>query len=263
VDIPASVGTTRERSAGISEWLVAAAGEIVTVESLAESRHQRARAKLRRGEETERPGAALLERLVSAEHRRRGGGGSRGPRQPAGLLTEAELEALEAEHAEGITSAQLVAIFAERDVRLSEATFRKYVQRGLLPRSRRVGRKGKHRGSLGVYPAKTVRRVNAIKRLMGEGYTIEEIQDRFLRYTDLIEVLEESVEDVFVAFDSDLANPRFDTKARRSLKKEIAEARKTADDLLRRVGGLSERLSGPREDDLGPAGAAGSAEDLL
>jgi DNA-binding transcriptional MerR regulator len=179
------------------------------------------------------------------------------------LLTEAELEALEAEHAEGITSAQLVAIFAERDVRLSEATFRKYVQRGLLPRSRRVGRKGKHRGSLGVYPAKTVRRVNAIKRLMGEGYTIEEIQDRFLRYTDLIEVLEESVEDVFVAFDSDLANPRFDTKARRSLKKEIAEARKTADDLLRRVGGLSERLSGPREDDLGPAGAAGSAEDLL
>ena len=32
-------------------------------------------------------------------------------------------------------------IFRPKGVRLSEATFRKYVQAGLLPRSRRVGRK--------------------------------------------------------------------------------------------------------------------------
>src|SRR4029077_4261491 len=69
----------------------------------------------------------------------------------------------------------------------SEASFRKYVQQNLLPRSRRVGRKGKHRGSLGVYPAKTVRRINTVKRLMADGFTIEEIQGQFLLYTDLVE----------------------------------------------------------------------------
>ena len=46
-----------------------------------------------------------------------------------------------------------------KGVRLSEATFRKYVQAGLLPRSKRVGRKGKHRGSQGLYPVEAVRRI--------------------------------------------------------------------------------------------------------
>lgn len=250
-----SAGTHHEVGSGV--------GEPLTVKSLAESRHARSLDPLHPGEETESPKTALLDRLLRAQHRRRGGGGSRGGRRKTGLLGDAELDAIEAEHAEGITAAQVVEIFAERGLRFSEATFRKYVQRGLLPRSRRVGRKGKHRGSLGVYPPKTVRRVNAIKRLMGEGYTIEEIQDRFLRYTDLLERLEQNVDDVFTALREDLESPRFDTKARRSLEKEIAEAKKTADDLLKRVGGISERLSGPREEDLGPAGAAGSAEDLL
>ena len=173
--------------------------------------------------------------------------------------------AFEKTHAEGVTAAQLVTIFSERGLRFSEATFRKYVQRGLVPRSRRVGRKGKHRGSLGLYPAKTIRRVNTIKRFMGEGYTIEEIQDRFLRYTELVESLEEQVADVLSRFTSDLNSTAtsFDKKTRKSLQKEIAEAQKSADDLTRRVADLSERLSGPREEDLGPAGAAGSAEDLL
>ena len=48
--------------------------------------------------------------------------------------------------------AQIVEAFTDAGVRLSEATFRKWVQLGLLPRSRRVGRKGKHQGSLGLYP---------------------------------------------------------------------------------------------------------------
>lgn len=162
-----------------------------------------------------------------------------------------------------MTAADVVRLFSDRGVRLSEATFRKYVQQGLLPRSRRVGRKGKHRGSLGVYPAKTIGRVNAIKRLMAEGFTIEQIQEGYLRYTPMIETLEEQVDDLFARFDEDMASPRLDTKARRHVKKEIAEARKVADDLLRRVGELSERLSGTEAPDLGPAGAAGSAEDLL
>jgi DNA-binding transcriptional MerR regulator len=208
-----------------------------------------------------RPRETIVERLLSAEHSR-GGGRSRG-RKRQGLFTEAEVSELEGDHAEGVTAAEVVEMFSERGIRLSEATFRKYVQRGLLPRSRRVGRKGKHRGSLGVYPAKTIGRVNAIKRLMDEGFTIEEIQGGYFRYTDLIEELSEKVDDLFAQLDEDLTGADFDTKARRNTTRDIAEARKTADDLLRRVGELSERLSGSPTPDLGPAGAAGSAEDLL
>jgi len=220
-----------------------------------------------------RNGSAILDRLLSAERRRGGGGAgsggggsSRGSRRrKTGLLSEAEIAEIEANNPDGVTAAQVVTIFTERELRFSEATFRKYVQKELLPRSRRVGRKGKHKGSLGLYPAKAVRRVNLIKRLMGEGHTIEEIQDRFLRYTDLIEGLEERSSEILSRFSSDLSDgaARFDTKARKNLKKEIAEAKRSADELLRRVAGISERLNGPREEDLGPAGAAGSAEDLL
>jgi hypothetical protein len=50
------------------------------------------------------------------------------------------------------------------------------VQLGLLPRSVRVGRKGKHRGSQGLYPAKVVRQIENIRRLLAQGYTIQELQ---------------------------------------------------------------------------------------
>ena len=53
---------------------------------------------------------------------------------------------------DGLSTQQIVELFAVEGERLSEATFRKYVQLGLLPRSVRVGRKGKHRGSQGRYP---------------------------------------------------------------------------------------------------------------
>src|SRR6516225_852055 len=100
------------------------------------------------------------------------------------LLGERDLDEIERTHPEGLTSAQVVERFRARGVKLSEATFRKYVQLGLLPRSRHVGRKGKHQGSMGLYPAGVVRRVNAIKRMMAESYTIEEIQRSFLRFKD-------------------------------------------------------------------------------
>ena len=154
-------------------------------------------------------------------------------------------------------------MFASRGIRFSEATFRKYVQQGLLPRSKRVGRKGKNRGSMGVYPAKTVRRINAIKRLMADGYTIEEIQDQFLRHTDLIETLEENLGELLARFETELHGPRFDNKARRDLKRELSEAKKTADDLLKRIDGLSRRIVAPDDQRYRSTGAAGSAEDLL
>src|SRR5205823_8039412 len=100
---------------------------------------------------------------------------------------------IEAQYSEGLTAVQIVEVFTGRGIKFSEASFRKYVQQGLLPRSRRVGRKGKHRGSLGVYPAKTIRRINGVKQLMADGHTIEEIQGQILAYTDLIEGVDESL----------------------------------------------------------------------
>ncbi len=108
------------------------------------------------------------------------GGGSGGGRRGAaaarkssaaskGLLGEGDLLRIERDHPQGLTASEIVDIFVARGVRFSEATFRKYIQQGLIPRSRRIGRKGKNRGSLGVYPTKAVRRVNSVKQLMGIG----------------------------------------------------------------------------------------------
>ena len=94
-------------------------------------------------------------------------------------ITDESLDALEREHEQGITSAEILDIFAVHDIKFSEATLRKYVQLGLLPRSVRVGRKGKHRGSQGLYPASVVRQIERVRRLMAQGYTIPEIQREF------------------------------------------------------------------------------------
>src|SRR5574341_267664 len=93
----------------------------------------------------------------------------------ARLLGEQELQRIEKQYPHGLTSQQIVDLFLGQGLRFSEATLRKYVQLDLLERSRRVGRKGKHRGSQGLYPAATVRRIHLIKRMMGQSYTIEEI----------------------------------------------------------------------------------------
>src|SRR5207249_1990291 len=119
------------------------------------------------------------------------------------LLGEEDLRAIETQYPDGLTAVQIVDSFTSRGIKLSEASFRKYVQQGLLPRSKRIGRKGKHKGSLGVYPAKTVRRINSVKQLMADGYTIEEIQAQFLHYTDLIEGIAEHLAELWRRFERD------------------------------------------------------------
>ena len=70
-----------------------------------------------------------------------------------------EFDRLEASYPHGISAAQIVDFFAPRGVKLAQATFRKYVQLGLLPRSRRVGEKGNLRAS----------RRRELERLLNEG----------------------------------------------------------------------------------------------
>jgi hypothetical protein len=196
---------------------------------------------------------------------------SRGVEQDAGstgrLLTEQELHAIERYNMDGLTAAQVVEAFRSRGIKLSEATFRKYVQQGLVPRSRRVGRKGKHQGSMGLYPATVVRRVNAIKRMMAESYTIEEIQRTFLRFKDEIDGLQRGLRTLFEGFEREIKAPQFEVARRKSLAREIVETRKLAGELLGRIDSLERQIVTPLERAARArafsSGASGGAGDLL
>ena len=145
-------------------------------------------------------------------------------------LTEHQVAELEATHAVGFTSQELVSAFQARGVRFSEANLRRYVQLGLVPRSRRVGRKGKNLGSRGLYPVRSVRRINAIKRLMEQRYTLEQIQEQFLAFKSAMDNLEDAVEEVLGLFEQKLDG--------------VASERRAA--LARAWGGPGPRRSAPR-----------------
>ena len=195
------------------------------------------------------------------------GGSQSGGETASGLLSDRDLDLIERDHGEGLTSAQVVELFRARGVKLSEATFRKYVQLNLLPRSRRVGRKGKHQGSMGLYPATVVRRINVIKRMMAESYTIEEIQRSFLRFKDEIEAIERGLKELFVGFERELRAPEFDPGRRKQLTRDLTDARRVADDLVGRIEGLERQIVSPLERAARArafsSGTSGGAGDLL
>src|SRR5512140_1631437 len=151
-------------------------------------------------------------------------------------LDLAEIERVERERAAGITSGEVVRIFESRGARLSESTFRKYVQVGLLPRSRRVGRKGKHTGSSGLYPVSVVRRIAVIKRMMAEGYTVEDIRGSFLTLRNRLEDVEKGLGDLVAELTRKArVHPR-----RRQFEVELVRAERDARAALRRI----ERVGG-------------------
>jgi len=138
-----------------------------------------------------------------------------------------------------MTVLQIVDAFTARGERLTEATFRKYVQLGLLPRSVRVGRKGKHRGSQGLYPATAVRQIDHIRRLMEQGFTIEEIQKEFLFVRGDIEALNRQLERVYGAVGEALSQRSGDEFVTRALR----EARELGDELVSKLETIERRLS--------------------
>jgi hypothetical protein len=194
-------------------------------------------------------------------------GAERDKAHERGLLTEQELHAIERANPDGLTAAKIVDAFQSRGLKLSEATFRKYVQLGLVPRSRRVGRKGKHQGSMGLYPATAVRRVNAIKRMMAESYTIEEIQRSFLRFKDEIEAVNRGLKTLFAGFEREIRSPQFEVERRKSLSREIVETKKLAGELVVRIESLERQIVSPLERAARArafsSGASGGAGDLL
>ncbi len=161
----------------------------------------------------------------------------------SGLLDQDELVEIERAWPNGLTSRQIVDVFAARGIRFSEATLRKYVQLGLLPRSVRVGRKGKHRGSCGLYPASVVRRVNQVKEMMAGDLTIEEIQRSFARFKEEIDSVSKGLRELIAGFEREAKGPTFDDNRRRELEREIEEAKHAAGELVRRISGLEASLS--------------------
>lgn len=178
-----------------------------------------------------------------------------------GLLEDREIDDIERAWPDGLTSRQIVDVFETRGIRFSEATLRKYVQLGLLPRSVRVGRKGKHRGSCGLYPAHVIRRVNVVKGMMAEDRTIEEIQRSFARFKEEIEGVEKNLRNLIASFEREARAPEVDADGRRELEREIVEAKRAAGELVRRISSLERRLSAHAETSVGTP-VAGDGSDL-
>jgi hypothetical protein len=156
-------------------------------------------------------------------------------------ITDEVLDRIERERPQGITSAEILEIMATHELKFSEATLRKYVQLGLLPRSVRVGRKGKHQGSQGMYPASVVRQIQRIRDMMADDYTIEEIQRQFLFVRGDIEDLERTIAKVFDALRG-AAKEKRDEINGRAIALDLATAESLANDLLAKLEQIEQRL---------------------
>jgi DNA-binding transcriptional MerR regulator len=120
------------------------------------------------------------------------------------FFTDDEVKRLERAHPDGLSAASVVELLKRRGIDIAEATFRKYVQLGLLPRSRRVGRKGKHRGSHGLYPVASAVRLAEIRLLMDSGLTLEEIQRSVTHFFE-VDDLRRSAHEVVARLEIELA----------------------------------------------------------
>lgn len=156
-------------------------------------------------------------------------------------ISDEELDRIEREGSSGLSSSEILDVFASHEIKFSEATLRKWVQLGLLPRSVRVGRKGKHQGSQGMYPAPVVRQIQRIKGMMAQDYTIEEIQREFLFVRGDIEELERTLGKVFEALRG-AAKSRQSELSARAVANELTSARALAHDLIAKLESIEQRL---------------------
>jgi len=159
------------------------------------------------------------------------------------MIDAETLAQLEKAHAAGLTSAEILDVFARHDVQLSEATLRKYVQLGLLPRSVRVGRKGKHQGSQGIYPVSVVRQVLRIKQMMAESYTIEQIQREFLFIRSEVEQLESMLTRIFRTLDGVLKERKAERVVSSAVQRDVGDARSLSKELMARLEAIETKLT--------------------
>jgi hypothetical protein len=158
------------------------------------------------------------------------------------VIDDPTLSKLERQYSAGLTSVEILDVFASHDVSFSEATLRKYVQLGLLPRSVRVGRKGKHQGSQGVYPVSVVRQILRIKQMMAESYTIEQIQREFLFIRNDIEQLEQMLTRIFKKLEGVLKERKQERSAQ-AVQRDVLDARGISKDLMVRLVAIEDKLT--------------------
>lgn len=161
-------------------------------------------------------------------------------------IEEAELCRIEKERPSGITSAEILSLLENHGVKFSEATLRKYVQLGLLPRSVRVGQKGKHQGSKGMYPATVVRQILRIKEMLADDLTIEQIQKEFLFVRGDIEELGRLLEKIFDSM-AEVSREKNDVTTARMVKQELTDARGLARHLVVKLESIEARLTARNE----------------
>jgi len=162
-------------------------------------------------------------------------------------LDSSTLSRLENEHEAGLTSVEILAVLEQHGVKFSEATLRKYVQLGLLPRSVRVGRKGKHQGSTGMYPVTVLRQILRIREMMADDLTIEQIQKEFLFVRGDIEELERALGHIFENLEHTAKERAKDGAGGRLVTGDIAGARSLARELLQRLESIEARLTARAE----------------
>jgi hypothetical protein len=160
--------------------------------------------------------------------------------------SDAELDALEAQRTAGLSTQEVVDLFAAKGAPVSEASFRKYVQLGLLPRSVRVGRRGhekrKHRGSQGLYPATVVRQIESIRRLLAQGYTISELQTQLVFFGGEIDELAQKLERVLESV-ARAVTERGRSGTEDVLTASVSEARALSADLVGKLRGIERSLA--------------------
>lgn len=158
------------------------------------------------------------------------------------MIDEAALTRIERDHVTGLSSAEILDVFASYGIALSEATLRKYIQLGLLPRSVRRGRKGKHQGSQGVYPVGVIRQILRIKSMIAQSYTIEQIQREFLFMRSDLQSLEQTLANIFKKLERVLKERKSEAYAQ-TMTRQVRDARTLSKDLLTRLGTIEDRLT--------------------
>lgn len=156
-------------------------------------------------------------------------------------IDDTTLARIEKEHAVGLTSADLLALFASLGIQLSEATLRKYVQMGLLPRSVRIGSKGKHQGSKGLYPVSVVRQVLQIKAMMADNLTIEQIKRDFLFMRGDMEQLQNALRQLWKRIALALRERR-SPLLNEAVERDVQDVRSLSRELIERLNRIEARL---------------------
>ena len=157
-------------------------------------------------------------------------------------LDDEAITRLEAAHASGLSSQAILDALDGTKFKISESTLRKWVQLGLLPRSVRVGRKGKHQGSQGMYPVGVVRQIKRIKQMMADDFTIEEIQREFLFARSDIEETERVLGRAIDGLERAIVE-RAGAPVAKLLERDIDEARGLAEQLVDKLTDIENKLT--------------------